>query len=392
MILEGGLRYSSQWQEVECIVRTIVLTVDRDNDLGIKAAIRGPVIGRRSVLTAALKLGIADPEESDTNAILGALHQHDNLAESSESGDAVEVAILTGDEKVGTRSDRAIAAQLEEVVSQFQPDRAILVTDGAEDESVLPILQSQVRIDHVQKIIVKQSKGIEGTYYYIVKALEDPKWRAKMLVPLAIVLMIFGLGIMLPPALGGDILIGGLPFFVGFWLLFKGLGLEANFARVMSEMRENTDAAFFSSLMWAGAVFSSVFAVANAFSEYNDELEAGSRSSVLYLSSFHSALAWVVIVFFLIIGGLLLLRLRRGQFSGRAFVLAAAGMVVYSFLNTGLEITIQVLKGSEYEFDVRRILEDGTVPIAWLFVLWFTMLIVKTLQQRQSSSEKYWGI
>jgi hypothetical protein len=121
-------------------------------------------------------------------------------------------------------------------------------------------------------------------------------------------------------------------------------------------------------------------------------LEAGSRSSVLYLSSFHSALAWVVIVFFLIIGGLLLLRLRRGQLSGRAFVLAAAGMVVYSFLNTGLEITIQVLKGSEYEFDVRRILEDGTVPIAWLFVLWFTMLIVKTLQQRQSSSEKYWGI
>ena len=188
-------------------------------------------------MTAALKLGIADPEESDTNAILGALNQHDNLAESCESGDAVEVAILTGDEKVGTRSDRAIAAQLEEVVSQFQPDRAILVTDGAEDESVLPILQSQVRIDHVQKIIVKQSKGIEGTYYYIVKALEDPKWRAKMLVPLAIVLMIFGLGIMLPPELGGDILIGGLPFFVGFWLLFKGLGLVANVDRVMSEMR-----------------------------------------------------------------------------------------------------------------------------------------------------------
>ena len=296
------------------MVRTIVLTVDRDNDLGQKAAIRGPVIGRRNVLTAALKLGIADPEESDTNAILGALNQHDSLAEGGESSDEVEVAILTGDEKVGVRSDRAIAAQLEEVVSQFQPDRAILVTDGAEDESVLPILQSQVRIDHVQKIIVKQSKGIEGTYYYIVKALEDPKWRAKMLVPLSIVLMTVGLGIMLPAELGGDILIGGLPFFVGFWLLFKGLGLEANISRVMSEMRENTDAAFFSSLMWAGAVFSSVFAVANAYSEFNNEFESGSRGSVLYLSSFHSALAWVVIVFLLIISGLLLLRLKRGQF------------------------------------------------------------------------------
>ena len=59
------------------MVRTLVITVDRDNDLGVKAGIRGSVVGRRQVLTAALRLGIADPEESDTNAILGALHQHD---------------------------------------------------------------------------------------------------------------------------------------------------------------------------------------------------------------------------------------------------------------------------------------------------------------------------
>ena len=58
------------------------------------------------------------------------------------------------------------------------------MTDGAEDESVLPILRSQVRVDAVRKIIVKQSKGIEGTYYYIMKALEDEKWRSRMLVPL----------------------------------------------------------------------------------------------------------------------------------------------------------------------------------------------------------------
>ena len=54
------------------MVRTLVITIDRDNDLGVKAGIRGPVIGRKATLTAALKLGIADPEESDTNAILGA--------------------------------------------------------------------------------------------------------------------------------------------------------------------------------------------------------------------------------------------------------------------------------------------------------------------------------
>ena len=74
------------------MVRTLVITVDRDNDLGIKAAIRGPVIGRKAVLTAALRLGIADPEESDTNAILGALHHHDRISESTD-GEEVEAAV-----------------------------------------------------------------------------------------------------------------------------------------------------------------------------------------------------------------------------------------------------------------------------------------------------------
>ena len=101
------------------MARVLVLTVDRDNDLGIKTSIRGPVVGRRQVLTAALKLGIADPEESDTNAILGALSQHDALLENGADEDEVEVAILTGDEKVGVRSDRAIAAQLSR--KSFQP-------------------------------------------------------------------------------------------------------------------------------------------------------------------------------------------------------------------------------------------------------------------------------
>ena len=104
------------------MVRTLVLTVDRDNDLGVKAAIRGPVLGRKPTITAAIKLGIADPEESDTNAILGALHHYDRLIENVDSNDEVEVAILTGDVRVGPRSDRAIASQLDEVIKEFQPD------------------------------------------------------------------------------------------------------------------------------------------------------------------------------------------------------------------------------------------------------------------------------
>ena len=174
------------------MARTLIMTVDRDNDLGVKAGIRGPVIGRKNALNAVLRLGIADPEESDTNAILGALHHHDKMVEDAKANDELEIAILTGDVRVGPRSDRAIASQLEEVIKEFQPDSAVLVTDGADDEASLPIITSRIRVDHIEKIIVRQNRGIESTYYYIIKAVEDPRWRARLLIPVAIFLMLFG--------------------------------------------------------------------------------------------------------------------------------------------------------------------------------------------------------
>jgi|TARA_B100000767_G_scaffold246518_1_gene246156 putative membrane protein len=372
------------------MARTLVLTVDRDNDLGVKTAIRGPVIGRRQVLTAALKLGIADPEESDTNAMLGALSAHDKILEKKSDEDEVEIAILTGDEKVGIRSDRAVAAQLEEVVAQFQPDKAILITDGAEDESVLPIIQSQVRIDHVEKIIVKQSKGIEGTYYYIVKALEDPKWRAKIMIPFGLVLAVFGLGIMLPNDIGG-LLIGGLPMVTGLYILAKGAGIETTVNKVIQEMRENADAAMFSSLLWTATLFSAIFAVAEGWREYTALADQVSQS-IVWLEAVHKALAWIVIAFLTSTAGFMLLRLKRGSFSGRLIVLSIFGMVVYSFVDTALEIATDVLGGTAYEFSVGKVLEDLTNPLIWVVVLWMTMTIVRSLQAKQAQAERYWGI
>ena len=372
------------------MTRVLVLTVDRDNDLGIKTSIRGPVVGRRQVLTAALKLGIADPEESDTNAILGALSQHDILLESGSDDDEVEVAILTGDEKVGVRSDRAIAAQLEEVVSAYQPDEAILITDGAEDEAVLPIIQSQVRIDHVEKIIVKQSKGIEGTYYYIVKALEDPKWRARFMVPFGLVLAIFGLGIMLPNEIGG-VVIGSLPLLLGLFIFAKGAGIETTVNRVIQEMRENADAAMFSSLLWTATVFSAIFAGAEGWQTF-DELVDTETASILWMEVVNSSLAWIVIAFLTSTAGFMLLRLKRGSFSGSLIVLSLFGMVVYSFVDTSLSIAIDILQGNAYEFNVINIINTLKVPFGWIAVLWVTMTILKGLRQKQAQSERYWGI
>ena len=50
--------------------RTLVLNIDRDDDIGFKAEIESPVIGREACLDAAVRLALADPEDSDVTCYL----------------------------------------------------------------------------------------------------------------------------------------------------------------------------------------------------------------------------------------------------------------------------------------------------------------------------------
>ena len=371
------------------MVRTLVITVDRDNDLGVKAGIRGSVVGRRQVLTAALRLGIADPEESDTNAILGALHQHDLLADGAEPNDEVEIAILTGDERVGIKSDRNIAQQLEDVISEFQPDRGILVTDGMEDESVLPILSSRLSIDHVEKIIVRQSKGIEGTYYYIAKAIEDPRWRARLLVPIAVFMMILGLGMILP---NGAVLIGSMPLLAGVYLLFKGLGAEDRLERLMRDMRESADAAILSSLLWAVTGVAILLAVVEGYDTYAEfRVDGGGSNILMGLTVLQKSLTWIVLGALAFALSLMVLRWKKGNFSGRSVLIIAFGAVLWTMATAALEVAIRITDGGGYEYDVTTIMNDWGQTLLALFIFWALRTGVRSWESKQDTG-RYWGV
>ena len=170
-------------------MKTLVLCVDRDDDIGVKAGVNGPVIGREDNLKASVALGLADPEEVDTNAILAALQLYDDLV---KRGMDAEIATVAGDSHVGFQSDLILTNQLENVLEVVKPDRAILVSDGAEDESVYPIISSRVKIDFVKRVYMKQSRSIEGTYYMIIKTLQDEKIRRRWIVPVSLLLIIVG--------------------------------------------------------------------------------------------------------------------------------------------------------------------------------------------------------
>ena len=63
----------------------LVLCIDRDNDLGRKGGVESPVVGRQANIDAALKLGMADPEDSDVNTIFGGIKLLDELIASGKS-------------------------------------------------------------------------------------------------------------------------------------------------------------------------------------------------------------------------------------------------------------------------------------------------------------------
>ena len=125
--------------------------------------------------------------------------------------------MLTGAAQVGLVSDRRVAEQFDRVLVELSAKSAFLVSDGAEDEYLYPILASRVRIDGVRRVYIRQSASLESTSYTLVRALKDPKLRAKTVLPLAFVLLTLGLAAALG-VIGYGII--GIVILLGVYLVF----------------------------------------------------------------------------------------------------------------------------------------------------------------------------
>ena len=127
-------------------MKTLILNVDRDDDFGRKAKVESPIIGLKNNIAAANELGQADPEDSDLNAIFSAISIYNSFIK--ENKDA-EIATICGNINVGIKSDEILTNQLEQVIKQTGAEQVVLVSDGAEDEHILPIIQSRIKITSI---------------------------------------------------------------------------------------------------------------------------------------------------------------------------------------------------------------------------------------------------
>ena len=213
---------------------TLVLAIDRDNDLGRKTGIRSPVIGRETNLEAAQALGLADPEESDTNTMLAAVRIYDQLL---KEGIEVEVVTICGDVRVGTRSDMKIANTLDKVIAQTHATHAVIVSDGAEDRELEPIIRSRLLIDATRQVVVQQSRPIEDTLYTIIHKMEDPKIQRKFILPMALAASVWGfLALMGKSEIAG----GAILLTLGGYMLVKVAGWENEIRRIYRDLLSGT--------------------------------------------------------------------------------------------------------------------------------------------------------
>ena len=202
----------------------LVLCVDLDDDLGRKTDTETPVVGRDAVQEAAVALATADPEDSDVNVLFEGVHLYDSLDDVE-----CEVAAVTGTNGSDVAANREVGEEVDTVLARLttgEDVRALVVTDGAQDESVIPVIRSRVPIDGVRRVVVRQAQDLESMYYTIKQVLDDPETRGTILVPMGILLLIYPLLVVanylnLPGATFG--VVSGL---MGLYLLFRGLGLE----------------------------------------------------------------------------------------------------------------------------------------------------------------------
>lgn len=242
--------------------KILVLSVDRDNDIGEKTSFSGPLMGREEVLEAAQALGLADPEDSDFNAMFEAVRVLGELRENYEA----EVAVVTGDRSVGIKSDRIIGEQLKKVLEKFSASGIVLVTDGSEDEHIMPLIQSRAPIISVKRVIVKQSEQLESTYYkikdFLGESLENPKMARLIFGLPAIILILLGV-------FGTE----GMRFVIGIlgiYLLIKGFRFEKYFEGAFEELRTSFTRRRFAFFMYIVAI---IFGILAAFRGYSAMLE-----------------------------------------------------------------------------------------------------------------------
>ncbi|QKY18865.1 DUF373 family protein [Halolamina sp. CBA1230] len=313
---------------------TLVLCVDRSNDVGAKTGAAMPVAGWEAVRSLVTDVGLADPEDASVNCLLEALRVSRDL---TDDGDDATVAVVSGGADSRVNADRAIARQIDELIERYDPESAIVVVDSAEDERVVPIVESRVGVDGVDRVVVRQARDIESTYYLLKQFLGDEEMRETVLVPLGVALLVLpALAIRFSP----EIAMAGLASLLGAVLLYKGLAIDDRLENTPEQVREALYSGQVSVVTYAVGVG---LALVGAFLGGLSATEAGAEPPLIQFVLFvYDAVPWLALAALTASAGRLIdERIRDEGLSSPVlnlpFGVVAVGLVIRGFAGYFLE-------------------------------------------------------
>ena len=306
---------------------TLVVCLHRGSQL---PGVEPPVIGREAVEALVPEVGMDDPEDARVNCILEGLRVASDL---EADGEEAVVGVVSG---TGTTvgADREVASQTEALVAEADPDSAVVVVDSAEDERLVPIVESHVRVDAVDRVVVRQARDIESTYYLLKQFLADEELRKTVLVPLGVAL------IALPTLMfvtdSTTMAVGTLAATLGLFLLYKGLGVDAYIESLPGQVQEalySGQVSLVTYVVAAGLALVGVFAGALGISN----LDVSDVGWIIYGMRFaYASVPWVTAAALAASTGRLIDELIQDDAVGSAyvnlpFVAIAVGLAVRGF-------------------------------------------------------------
>jgi len=286
-----------------------------------------PIVGREAVERLVTTVGIEDPEDSRVNCLL------EGLRVASDLDDDSVIAVLTA-KRESVSGDREIATQADRLVEEYDPDSAVVVVDSAEDERLVPIIESRVPVDAVDRVVVRQARDIESTYYLLKQFLADEELRKTVLVPFGVALLVFPVLLAVFDSIA--VSIGAIATVVGVFLLYKGLSIDSLLADLSEGVREALYAGQISLVTYvvaAGLALVGVFVGVLSTSA----IESGSTGRLILTMQFaHDSVPWLTGGALIASAGRLLDEFIRDDELGATyinlpFVAVAVGLAVRGF-------------------------------------------------------------
>ena len=363
--------------------KLLVLAVDRDDDFGKKAGVTTPVVGVDRCREAATALGMADPEDSDTNALFEAIKVCLDLR---KEGTDAEVALICGDAVVGIKSDIAISEEFEKVKKRVKPEGLVLVGDGAEDEYIYPLL-SGVKIVSTRRVYVKQAPGLEGNLYIITKMLADPDKRRRFVAPIGVILVLVSLFFVLPNMVmyisDQDISIiarmssGLAVLFAGLVLILYGYSVGKRLKSLKNTVYNSLFTESTKSLFLLVAVAFMIISIVYDYLEIQSMYFSSEIPKILF---FIESLIWpMVIALMLNIIGNIISDYQNEKVMRTSYALSGLTLAAYAFVATGFMDILMTYIG------YWRMLELGVAEVALGIAL---TVLVNFVRGRMKGSEK----